>query len=290
MICQTYQNLQIILIDDGSSDTSGEICDSFAADDSRIEVVHQENKGVSYARNIGLCKRKGDYFVILDSDDTIEPDTISDCMNGFSTANTNAVFYGVKKIFSDGTEERVINNPGSYDNLSIIHGILSDYTSYGAGFPVNKLWHVSVDTEVPLFDSELYYFEDMEWVIRMLLTIQNVEILDKYLYNYFIRDDSTTRKTGNEERREIGYHDSVLQIINDLDEHKELQEWFTNNYYPQLVNGIINAWQKKWVVLRKKLANLLPLYSKNILNNRQLSIKIRFRCIILLTLIRFKLL
>ena len=69
---QTYKNLQIILIDDGSNDRSGKICDEYAEKDKRIEVIHKENAGVSAARNKGLDKAKGEWITFVDADDWIE--------------------------------------------------------------------------------------------------------------------------------------------------------------------------------------------------------------------------
>ena len=74
IINQTYRNLQIILVDDGSPDNCGAICDEYASKDSRIEVIHEENGGVSAARNAGLKLAAGDYIGWVDSDDWIEPD------------------------------------------------------------------------------------------------------------------------------------------------------------------------------------------------------------------------
>lgn len=70
---QTYQNLEIILIDDGSSDRSGDICDDYLRRDSRIRVIHRENRGIAYTRNEGLDVAKGDYITFVDSDDYIHP-------------------------------------------------------------------------------------------------------------------------------------------------------------------------------------------------------------------------
>ena len=76
VLAQTYENLQVVLVDDGSKDNSLEICQQYAAKDSRIEVYHQENQGVATARNALLSKIKGDYFFFVDSDDWIELDMI----------------------------------------------------------------------------------------------------------------------------------------------------------------------------------------------------------------------
>ena len=72
VINQTYQNLEILIIDDGSKDISGKICDEYAKKDNRIKVIHQENKGLSGARNTGLLNATGKYIMFIDSDDKFE--------------------------------------------------------------------------------------------------------------------------------------------------------------------------------------------------------------------------
>ena len=81
VVRQTFQNLEIFVIDDGSTDGSGELCDGFAETDSRILVLHTENHGLSAARNLGLDHASGDYLSFLDSDDWMEPDTIETLLN-----------------------------------------------------------------------------------------------------------------------------------------------------------------------------------------------------------------
>ena len=76
IVNQTYQNLEIILVDDGSTDESGAICDRYAEQDGRIQVVHKENGGLSSARNVGLDKMTGEWVLFVDSDDWIELNTL----------------------------------------------------------------------------------------------------------------------------------------------------------------------------------------------------------------------
>lgn len=76
IINQTYKNLEIILIDDGSTDSSGKICDSYAARDKRIKVIHQENGGLAVVRNIGVSAASGEYIMFVDSDDYIDTEIV----------------------------------------------------------------------------------------------------------------------------------------------------------------------------------------------------------------------
>lgn len=83
-LSQSYSNLQVILIDDGSTDSSGAICDEYAANDSRIVVIHQKNGGAAAAKNAGLRVATGKYLSFVDSDDYLEPDAIYTWLNSFT--------------------------------------------------------------------------------------------------------------------------------------------------------------------------------------------------------------
>lgn len=98
---QTYTNLQIILVDDGSSDSSGLICDEYQQKDNRIEVIHQPNGGLSKARNSGMNIAKGEYIYFLDSDDYIQPETIDLLLRAAMNENADVVFFDGKTFFSD---------------------------------------------------------------------------------------------------------------------------------------------------------------------------------------------
>jgi len=108
VIRQTYQNLEIILVDDGSTDKSGEICDGYSSRDKRIWVIHKENEGVSTARNVGVKHAMGDYICFADSDDILEEDYVSYLLgmaldNGVDVAVTTDFFttFGGKQIAHD---------------------------------------------------------------------------------------------------------------------------------------------------------------------------------------------
>ena len=99
---QTYRNLEIILIDDGSPDKSGEICDEYAAADSRIKVIHLENGGVSRARNIGLDMATGKYIGFVDSDDYIRPGMYETLVDNMEKENVDTVICGFISVTEEG--------------------------------------------------------------------------------------------------------------------------------------------------------------------------------------------
>ena len=138
---QTYPQIQLILIDDGSSDGSGEICDTFAAKDRRIQVIHQKNQGVSAARNAGLDAAAGEYLLFVDSDDQIAADTIETSLNGFVDDTIDVVVFGVTKIRErESSQQPLPMEVGIYAKEEMLYGILKDYAGFGAGYPWNKVW------------------------------------------------------------------------------------------------------------------------------------------------------
>ena len=91
ILASTYQNLEIILVDDGSADKSGSICDEYAQKDKRIKVIHQENKGVVYARNCGLSLSHGTYISFIDADDFISPVFYEEMVSAMETEHADVV-------------------------------------------------------------------------------------------------------------------------------------------------------------------------------------------------------
>lgn len=104
VLMQTYQNIEIILVDDGSTDSSGEICDEYSNNDERIIVIHQENAGLSETRNKGFSESKGSYIAFIDSDDWIVPSFIECLVNEINKANADFAFCD-GKCFEDSSRE-----------------------------------------------------------------------------------------------------------------------------------------------------------------------------------------
>lgn len=121
---QTYQHLEILVIDDGSTDDSGVICDRMAAEDSRIRVVHQKNAGVSSARNKGLDICSGSYVLFVDSDDWIEPEMVELMVSAIEKTNTDLAVCQINDVYpqEDGSFLPVRRNIiTDFDNLDVIN-------------------------------------------------------------------------------------------------------------------------------------------------------------------------
>lgn len=293
LIAQTFQNIEIILVDDGSTDGSGALCDEFACRDSRITVIHQPNRGVSAARNAGLAQAVGKYVTFVDADDAMVPHGIETALKYLLKHEADMVTYGWKRIYTaDGRSEDFIENEAVLEDIpAALQRILEHYSACGGGYPWNKLWRRDIFGEnMPEFDPQLYYFEDLEWVIRLVLRTRRITICPHCLYRYYVHETSATNSPEKAERRELGYHRSVEKIIQNLDELPEVQAWFAEKYYPEIVNGIIHARRNQWSGLQKVLLERMDAVQGEILPGRGISAAVKLRCILLHLLGRLHLL
>ena len=292
VLAQTYPHFQLVLIDDGSTDNSGAICDEYGNKDDRITVIHQENQGVSIARNKGLHMIKGDYLTFVDADDMLLPNSLEISINTIEQHKADMVVYGWKTICDEGvTNDICFPYEFTTEVYGVVRGILTNYADYGGGYPWNKLWRVSsFDGEIPKFNPSLFYFEDLEWVIRMMLRVKSVVVCSKCLYIYRIHKNSISQIADKAEYREIGYHRSIEEIIANLGDYAELQKWFFDKYAPEIINGILHSIKYSWVGLKKYLIGRLEQYGSNILSAQGVSKKVQFRCRCLLVLHSLRLL
>ena len=105
---QDHRNLELILIDDGSTDNSGAICDAYAAEDGRIRVIHQKNGGAAAAKNAGLQIASGTYLSFVDSDDFLEPNVFGYMLKTLQGQEADAVQFSFQDLYTDRTEPQVL--------------------------------------------------------------------------------------------------------------------------------------------------------------------------------------
>lgn len=188
ILSQTYSNIEMILIDDGSSDNSGRICDAFAERDGRIVVIHKENGGVSKARNDALKIATGEYIGFVDSDDTIHPQMFEALYRNLTENKVDVSVCDYEMVYPD---KRIHNNPEGlkmrFDADAAIKTILLG--KYFQGHLCNKLFKKSVLKDI-FFDEDIYVYEDMLFVIKALLNSSAVFFDSTPYYDYYMRDDS----------------------------------------------------------------------------------------------------
>lgn len=215
---QTYSNLQIILVDDGSTDSSGSLCDDFANMDNRIRVIHKQNEGLGYARNSGLDIATGDYVLFVDSDDYIHKDMVKRLIENLNKFSSDTSFCGYYTTYND---EKIEEHPAFYNNCSfsdteIIDNVLLEMI--GGEPSANQdtklsmsVWHALYSLDIIKqnhirFPSERQFIsEDIIFHIAYLHHSNNVCFQSTPLYYYRLtRNGSLTyRFNENELQRQI---------------------------------------------------------------------------------------
>ena len=226
IINQTYSNLEIILIDDGSTDSSGIKCDEWAEKDHRIVVVHKENEGVSNARNTGLKVAKGEYIGFIDSDDYIEQNMYEIMYTEMNKDNIEFVLCDFKKVKFKEEKNACPIQHYSYENIDKFQVLLEFYPL--AGSVCRCLFSRAKLSDI-IFDTTLYIGEDLDFICRYILNSKNSSIYVKEkMYNYVVREGSTTRKNTSKNERLKSFIDfkntknHVKSIIIEKCENKEI--------------------------------------------------------------------
>ena len=183
---QTYKNLEIIIVDDGSKDRSSQICDEFARDDKRFVVIHKENEGVCIARNSALKIAKGEYVLFVDSDDWLENNMVELMLEDAIKNNSDIVICEYNNYYENENRiepKTIKENP----NLSFQSQITKNETNFG-GFPWNKLLRKNGIEKY--FNEQIHYYENLLFFLENSNAKTKYSVVHKKLYNYCINDGS----------------------------------------------------------------------------------------------------
>ena len=183
---QTYTNLEIILIDDGSTDSSGRICDEYAANDARIKVIHQINKGVAAARNIGLDNSSGSYIAWVDPDDWIESDMLEYMFSNGVKQEAEITVCGRYEEFPARQVKREWNGFYTFDNLMALEKLLEN--DQMQNFLWDKLWKAELFEGIRFPEGRTY--EDISIMHRLFERADKIVCLPEAKYHYLQRNTS----------------------------------------------------------------------------------------------------
>lgn len=207
IVGQSYSNIEIILVNDGSTDSSAEICDSYAKEDSRIRVLHKENGGSSSARNAGINIMNGEYVLFIDSDDYIDKDMISKLYLVAQEKSADIVTCKYVKVFDDGHHEYVSDN----QNMNIWTGeqsLVQMFYPGGIGWnPWDKIYRATLFENVRYVEGVCW--EDMATTYKLYDKCKVVVETPYRLYFYYIRSNSIT---GQKSAKRA--HDAVINTEN----------------------------------------------------------------------------
>lgn len=213
---QTYQNLEIILVDDGSPDRSGQLCDEYAAKDSRVKVLHKANGGLSSARNAGLDWVRGEYISFVDSDDWIEPEAYEKMMGLMEKYGVKLVCAGRYNVDGATGEKKVGLCPAKEEKITSeeLVGRIFRWDQCDSS-ACDKLYHRSLLASFRYPEGKVC--EDVPVTYQIILQEEFAAMCPIPVYNYFQRPGSITHGAVSERTFDFSQHTAV--IYDDIREH-----------------------------------------------------------------------
>lgn len=273
IVDQTYRKLEIILVDDGSQDNSGTICDEYAQSDRRVKVIHKENGGPSSARNEGIKAATGDYVAFVDSDDWLDVTMYEDVV--FKAAeDADAIMYNLKYV-NENSESISASPELKEGSIHISNDRFMDiyYLAYNSllGYICNKLWKRSMLKDESFLNITLR--EDLCFAMKMLNKIRSIYCVDVCGYNYVLRPTSLLHSCNKNNAEAIAVVDSVISA--GIKKFNKKNNSVLYNMIMQIVctEVIVKDIIKNDEVLKKEKLCLI----KKIVKNRAMIHKLKFR-------------
>lgn len=305
LLAQDYDSYEIILIDDGSTDNSGVICDEYISINSltpsrinslpEISVIHQDNGGLSAARNAGLKAAKGEYVCFVDSDDYWEENVLGGLMAQVERENLDVLRFDyqnvrivkideirdnsdIYEVFEPNKTPRYIDRKNETVDGETYLNTRMGYACYAVMFilrremlindqPSNIIHHTSQNNA--LF-TEGIHFEDVEWLPRMMLRAKRVNSTPMTVYNYLVRQGSITKTQGDKSkiRKNVEDQMTVMQRYSELIEQHPYCRWL-RNMQSSMAAGVLTSIarslyeERKAYIERLKEIKVFPLSITN---------------------------
>lgn len=187
LLAQTFSDYEILLIDDGSPDGSGEICDEYETKDSRVRVFHKDNGGVSRARNLGIDNALGQWVVFVDSDDWVEPNYLQTMYEATANGPVEFVVSGIQYFFAHKKQYyTMFSYPDCVIDIDEMPEAIRDLQLLKNGCPVAKLYQTKIIREHHLyFNVDMSINEDHLFVIQYYNAVDKMATVHTISYNYF---------------------------------------------------------------------------------------------------------
>lgn len=229
---QTYDNLQIILVDDDSRDGCGAICDRYARTDSRIVVVHQENGGAAAARNAGLRLAQGDYISFLDGDDYLEPDAYENMLAAMEEHGADIVHGRFRYVYVDGAE--IHEGPDQILSFSAVEYLARFETDWTCSLSTIKLFRRHVLDGV--YYEEGHLIDDEFFTYRGVMNAGKIVCIPVVVYHYRQRASSVMKSHSTNQRK----CDDIFAFLEKrksdvIDRFPELKTYYENYYADYLL-------------------------------------------------------
>ena len=214
ILVQTYNNLEILLVNDGSPDSSGIICDEYAKKDPRIKVIHKENGGLSDARNKGLDIAVGNYIGFVDGDDYIEPDMYQTLYHLIKEYNTDLSMISYNNVKNGITRPRVNTNTiRIFEKMEALQSIIIDKEIQS--YVWNKLYKAEILQDIRFPIGIMY--EDVSTMLKIFKKMNNIVYFETPKYNYVFRENSIVNDYSHQKQEDC------LSVV--IDNYYEVEEF-----------------------------------------------------------------
>lgn len=275
IVNQTYHNLEIILVDDGSPDNSGSICDEYQQKDDRIVVVHKQNAGVSAARNTGLELATGSYIAFADPDDWLEPDMIEKMVSALKQRQADIAFCRFHtEIMPE--EKQYLYLPieetygdGNHALCQMVQALAYGTMVWNKLFTRNTIFKGNSYTK---FDESLKCGEDEVWLVEVVQNAKKVAYLKEELYYWRVRENSAFRDDLITDTKvtDVVAQERALELIKDKKSqaYDRIMERLNEKSYHYLVKSYIenqDEYVAKLTVFRRKYSQYWYHSKKNAL-------------------------
>lgn len=285
VLLQTYKDIQVIIVDDGSTDNSTKIVRKVVKDDKRIVFLNQKNKGVSEARNYALKFVKGEYILFIDSDDYLEKEAIEEMVNKMETTESDIIICGYNKFYDLNTKQdlKVLydkNENEFYTNKDIAEMMLENKME---GYLWNKLFRTKIWKSLNLSFDSGRYVQDWFPVFKYIVNSNKIRFIQKPLYNYRQREGSAVNKKRDKFLNDYCY--AVRKILNYIDNSNllfdnSIVDYFKYYTYIQAIQYYISLNAKEGFNIYKLYDDRIYLQIndplKKVMKNKYLSKKNKF--------------
>lgn len=273
---QTYKNFELIIVDDGSTDCSGNICDEYKLKNENIIVIHKKNGGLSSARDTGISKVTGEYIIFVDSDDWIEPNTLEVLNNIVSKREYDMIIYGIfMDYYAKEVKTEEISLPTkSYNSVQRYLDEFEKYRISGLfGYVCNKLYRSEVIKLNKIEFGEYVYPEDVYFNFKVLPKCNNILVIENIFYHYIHRSRETLSKAKRDTLKITNQmYDNTIDFLKNNNSYEINERYIQTSYLECIISYIVNEISRekdlnkrlKRIYKDYRVRNALDSYDSNI--------------------------
>lgn len=221
LLAQTLEDLEVIIVNDGSTDRSAELAHRYAADYPHVQVIDRENGGVSRARNDGLAAARGKYVTFPDADDTLSPEMYSTLVSMAERDDLDVAQCNAERVFWGGSEARPLIPLERLGSTEVLSGPAWLSRALASNRYLHVVWlgiyRRSLIEQLNLrFEPGLHH-QDIPWTTELMMNVQRVRYIDTVLYRYYVHDQSISNQTRTGQRN-VEYQKHYMKIARMLEE------------------------------------------------------------------------